>query len=1127
MKKSAEPTQILFEPVEPRILFSADGIGAMAVDAEPMPEEPAIEATLENNQADNTTTQENEQDQVRTEIVFIDQNVEGYEQLVDDLISNGENRNFEIRLIDSGIEEITSALQGAENISAIHIIAHGEEGEIQIGDTTVTNDSFSEFNQTVSGWSDALTEQADILFYGCNVAGSAEGQQLLGKIADATGADIAASDDLTGHIDEGGDWILEYSHGELETDIAISDQGQVEYRGVLDISTGLVGHYDFETDASDASGNNNDGTLQSGASIDSNDATDIIGEAKLFLDGNNDYVNLSSNISVFSNLSQGTIAGWINTTQNGDGSIFTLSDSSDLEYVKFGIDDGELEWVNMNSTSGDTVGVTSGANLNDGNWHHVAITVGPSGNQFYINGVSVSTNYSDGSSSDTSFLSDVQNADVVNIGRLNVQNNTYHRFDGLIDDVRVYDRVLTASDINELFNYGDNTAPILSGAHDLNAIDQNDFTNSGTLVSDLLTGNVTDPDTGALTGIAVTAVDNTNGTWEYSTNGGSSWTAFGVVDASSARLLAGDSNTFVRFVPSVDWSGTVTDGITFHAWDQTSGTAGDTVDLTSSSTIASENWSSNNYSGGAGNWDSNWSEINDNGSSSSGDVELRNTGSVVSGGGTYLQIELDDNHGIERDINLTGATSASISFYYEHRVPSGSAEVSVQAWNGSTWTNIQTLNLSGSNYMGTVGVSSGDINIPNPDTISKIRLYVSDTAGSGTVYIDNIEVVGNSVNTGGNSAFSSASASCSITVNEVNNAAVVSSVEGTALGYTENDGAVAITSSINLTDVDDVDLESAVVQITGNYVNGEDVLSFTNQNGITGNWNATTGTLTLTGTSSVSHYQAALRSITYSNSSEAPDTSTRTVSFTVNDGDVDSNTLTRDITVTSVNDEQVLATNTGATVVEGSTGNVITTAMLETTDVDNTDGELIYTITTTPGNGILYNNGVALGVSDTFSQSDIDAGLISYSHDGAESALDGFDFTVDDGQGTGTSGTFHYTVTPVNDEQVLVTNTGATVVEGSTGNVITTAMLETTDVDNTDGELIYTITTTPGNGILYNNGVALGVSDTFSQSDIDAGLISYSHDGAESALDGFDFTVDDGAGHRYFGYVSLYGNAGE
>ena len=41
------------------------------------------------------------------------------------------------------------------------------------------------------------------------------------------------------------------------------------------------------------------------------------------------------------------------------------------------------------------------------------------------------------------------------------------------------------------------------------------------------------------------------------------------------------------------------------------------------------------------------------------------------------------------------------------------------------------------------------------------------------------------------------------------------------------------------------------------------------------------------------------------------------------------------------------------------------------------------------------------------------------------------------------------TVTPVNDEEVLATNTGTTVNEASTGNVITTAMLETTDVDNT------------------------------------------------------------------------------
>ena len=49
-------------------------------------------------------------------------------------------------------------------------------------------------------------------------------------------------------------------------------------------------------------------------------------------------------------------------------------------------------------------------------------------------------------------------------------------------------------------------------------------------------------------------------------------------------------------------------------------------------------------------------------------------------------------------------------------------------------------------------------------------------------------------------------------------------------------------------------------------------------------------------------------------------------------------------------------------------------------------------------------------------------------------------------------------VTPVNDEQVLATNTGVTVAENSTGTVITSAMLATTDVDNTAAQLIYTLT---------------------------------------------------------------------
>ena len=60
--------------------------------------------------------------------------------------------------------------------------------------------------------------------------------------------------------------------------------------------------------------------------------------------------------------------------------------------------------------------------------------------------------------------------------------------------------------------------------------------------------------------------------------------------------------------------------------------------------------------------------------------------------------------------------------------------------------------------------------------------------------------------------------------------------------------------------------------------------------------------MTLTGNATLDQYEIAIRSVTYANASENPDTTTRTVSLTVNDGDDNSNTLTRDIAITAVND---------------------------------------------------------------------------------------------------------------------------------------------------------------------------------------------------------------------------------
>ena len=201
-----------------------------------------------------------------------------------------------------------------------------------------------------------------------------------------------------------------------------------------------------------------------------------------------------------------------------------------------------------------------------------------------------------------------------------------------------------------------------------------------------------------------------------------------------------------------------------------------------------------------------------------------------------------------------------------------------------------------------------------------------------------------------------------ITIQGANDAPVETSIEGTALGYTENTGAVAITSTIVVTDMDDNNFESAVVAITSNYSNGQDILAFTNQNGISGSWNATTGELTLTGSATVAQYQDALRSITYTNTSESPSTLTRTVTFTVNDGAANSNTQTRDIAISLTNDAPVLD-NTGAmiftTITEDQTansGNTVASIISSAggdriTDVDAGAAEGIAVTALTSGNG--------------------------------------------------------------------------------------------------------------------------------------------------------------------------------
>ncbi|MGL4260630.1 MAG: hypothetical protein ACRCTX_03355, partial [Afipia sp.] len=119
---------------------------------------------------------------------------------------------------------------------------------------------------------------------------------------------------------------------------------------------------------------------------------------------------------------------------------------------------------------------------------------------------------------------------------------------------------------------GVNDRPVLAAGTDFTTITEDQTANAGQLVSSFATG-ISDPDDGALKGVAITGYTSQNGHWEYSIDSGSSWSPFTTYSSGSGLLLA--SNDLVRFVPNGENGGA--DTLTYVAWDQTSGTHGQSV----------------------------------------------------------------------------------------------------------------------------------------------------------------------------------------------------------------------------------------------------------------------------------------------------------------------------------------------------------------------------------------------------------------------------------------------------------------------------------------------------------------------------------------------------------------------
>ncbi len=234
------------EALEPRILYAAD-LDPMAwagVDPRSNAYVGSIDAGTRDDSA-TSGTQVVATQATRREIVFVDSRVDGAQTLVDALIAaRGDGtvvEVIELRSDADGLAQIDALLAGERDLDAIHVIAHGDNGFLQLGSTIVGIDQIEQRGDAgFAAWRSALGTDADVLLWGCNVGEGERGEAFVGALARVTGADVAASTDATGNPARGGltssDWELEAYEGAIAAaSVAIDSAHAAAWEGSLAI----------------------------------------------------------------------------------------------------------------------------------------------------------------------------------------------------------------------------------------------------------------------------------------------------------------------------------------------------------------------------------------------------------------------------------------------------------------------------------------------------------------------------------------------------------------------------------------------------------------------------------------------------------------------------------------------------------------------------------------------------------------------------------------------------------------------------------------------------------------------------------------------------------------------------
>jgi Ca2+-binding RTX toxin-like protein len=166
-----------------------------------------------------------------TAYLFVDPRVADWMTLTRDVPST--TRIVVLDVAVDGVAQMAAALREVRDLAAIHILSHGAPADIRIGANGLNARNLAYNADELASIGAVLRDGGDILVYGCEVGQGWEGRSFIERLADTTGASVAAAEGPVGAAALGGSWDLSVSSGLPSAAMFVSQEARAGYAHVL------------------------------------------------------------------------------------------------------------------------------------------------------------------------------------------------------------------------------------------------------------------------------------------------------------------------------------------------------------------------------------------------------------------------------------------------------------------------------------------------------------------------------------------------------------------------------------------------------------------------------------------------------------------------------------------------------------------------------------------------------------------------------------------------------------------------------------------------------------------------------------------------------------------------------